>query len=144
MSNEIDSYKADFINTEKINTILENAKSMTNEEFDAIITKAENAYGLEDVEVAKLLNVEDDAKLSRIFEAAHKIKEKIYGKRVVIFAPALCKQLLCKQLQILRLFPTTVKCFRKKLTKEEVIEEIKNIGINGPQEACIRKLAKTQ
>ena len=38
-------------------------------------------------EVAVLLNVDDEKNLQKIFVAAKEVKDNIYGKRLVIFAP---------------------------------------------------------
>lgn len=70
---------ADFIDEKVIASILEQTKDTDRRQLLEIIEKAEEA--------ARLLNSDDPGVLARIFEAAHKIKEKIYGKRVVIFAP---------------------------------------------------------
>jgi 2-iminoacetate synthase len=86
MNNKSERLTADFINEDKIHAILESTKNVSREELEAIIEKAEKAAGLSPEEVAKLLNSDDPAIVNRIFKAAHHIKEKIYGKRVVIFA----------------------------------------------------------
>ena len=79
--------QATFINEEAINLILNTTKDTKKEELLSIIEKASSAKGLTPIEAAKLLNADAPEIVSKMFETAHKIKEMIYGKRVVIFAP---------------------------------------------------------
>jgi len=83
---------ADFIKEDEIHDILKNTQNTSIEDLEFIIEKAEKALGLSPVEVAKLLNADDKNIVNKLFKAAHTIKEKIY------------KQLLCKCMQILRLW----------------------------------------
>ena len=78
---------ADFINEAEINSILEKAKNVTAADIKAIIEKGRQAKGLTPYETAALLHIEDADTLKILFNAAHEVKEKIYGKRLVIFAP---------------------------------------------------------
>lgn len=79
--------KADFINQEYIENLLEETKTPNQEEIDEILVKAQAAKGLTHQEVAKLLQVEDEKSLQKLFDVAGEIKKKIYGNRIVMFAP---------------------------------------------------------
>ncbi len=76
-----------FIENERIENLLEAAKTADQTEIDRIIEKAEACQGLTLEETAALLHLEDDASLDKIYKAAGVIKEKIYGNRLVMFAP---------------------------------------------------------
>lgn len=76
-----------FIEGQKIEDLLEAAKKATKEDIHKIIEKAVDCKGLSTYEVAVLLNVEDEATLNEIYKTAGKIKERIYGNRIVMFAP---------------------------------------------------------
>ncbi len=52
-----------------------------------IIAKAAEYHGLSAEEVAVLIEVKDPALLQEMFHTAAKVKEAIYGKRIVLFAP---------------------------------------------------------
>lgn len=80
-------YSADFINEKHIWQVIEGGKDATEKEIEKIIYKARDAKGLTPEEVAILLNVEDTRNLEKIYQSAREIKEKIYGKRIVLFAP---------------------------------------------------------
>ncbi len=56
-------------------------------EFNEILNRSLLLKGLNIDDVAKLLNIEDKLLIDKILEAAAIVKERIYGKRVVLFAP---------------------------------------------------------
>ena len=76
-----------FINEEKISAILDDSQRGHSHHAESILKKALNLKGLSPEEAAILLNCEDDALLDRLYTTARQIKEEIYGKRLVLFAP---------------------------------------------------------
>ncbi|QGP90835.1 Biotin and thiamine Synthesis associated domain protein [Neomoorella glycerini] len=80
-------YHAGFIDHEEIEGYLEEAKRATIDEAARIVAKAREAQGLEPYEVAVLLQSDDAGVRRQMFAAAREIKEKIYGRRMVLFAP---------------------------------------------------------
>ncbi len=79
--------KTVFIDEQTINETLLQAKKASGEEARKIIEKAGGAKGLTPYETAVLLQVDDKDILQHMFQAARAVKEKIYGKRLVFFAP---------------------------------------------------------
>jgi 2-iminoacetate synthase len=75
------------IDEDLINEILHDSKSPNAELVDSILNKALLLNGLELHETATLLNIEDDEQLEKLFAAALKAKQEIYGNRLVLFAP---------------------------------------------------------
>lgn len=115
---------ADFIDEEKIQAILKQTINTDTSELMDIIDKAEAAEGLTPVEAAKLLNSDNPAVLSKMFEAAHRIKEKIYGKRVVIFAPLYISNFCVNSCKYCG-YSHNNSIERRKLSMEDIIEEVK-------------------
>lgn len=115
---------ADFIDEGKINSILESSQNASRNELEEIISKAENASGLTGEEVAKLLNTDAPDILDKMFAAAHRIKEKIYGKRVVIFAPLYVSN-YCVNSCTYCGYGCGNEITRKRLTREELVEEVR-------------------
>jgi len=76
-----------FIDEEKINKCLENAKNATADEAREVLEKARELKGLSLEEAAILLQAEDKDVLAELLLTARWVKEAIYGKRLVIFAP---------------------------------------------------------
>jgi 2-iminoacetate synthase len=77
----------DFIDDTQIENILNKAKNPEPRRVREIIQKAYELKGLAAEDVAVLLQTEDNELIGEILQAAHKIKEDIYGNRLVLFAP---------------------------------------------------------
>ncbi|MCX7966440.1 MAG: [FeFe] hydrogenase H-cluster radical SAM maturase HydG [Syntrophorhabdaceae bacterium] len=115
--------KADFINEELINSCLERAKKATKEEAKEIIEKGRQAHGLDLYETAVLLQNSDPEINELLFDAAHEVKEKIYGKRLVLFAPLYISN-YCINNCLYCGYRRDNKIKRAKLTMEEIKEEV--------------------
>ena len=76
-----------YINQEKINNLLSVAAKFDSHKLDAILNKAKSLRRLSLEESASLLAVNDPVYIQKIFAAASFVKDKIYGRRVVLFAP---------------------------------------------------------
>ncbi len=75
------------IDENKINNLLADAVILDSRKLDTILDKARLLKGLSLEESASLLTVDDPQYLQKIFTAAGFVKEQIYGRRVVLFAP---------------------------------------------------------
>ncbi|ACV61137.1 biotin and thiamin synthesis associated [Desulfofarcimen acetoxidans DSM 771] len=115
---------ADFIDDQKIWGLLEEAKNADNKKVKEIIEKAVKARGLTPGEAAVLLHLEDAALLEEMYAAANKIKESIYGRRLVLFAPLYISN-YCVNSCVYCGYRTHSKIFRRKLTMDEIKEEVK-------------------
>ncbi len=114
------------INKTYIESVLKTAENPTTNEINNIIKKASRRQKLSHVEIAQLLNATDENQVSDIYQVAGKIKDEIYGKRVVIFAPLYISNFCvnnCKYCGYRRdnKFP------RKKLTQLEIAAQAKNL-----------------
>ncbi|MCP1225517.1 [FeFe] hydrogenase H-cluster radical SAM maturase HydG [Sebaldella sp. S0638] len=77
-----------FVNIDLIEKLISNENMPSDEEFNKVMEKAglgKDTLTLE--EVAVLLNSSQKERVERIFETAKEIKERVYGHRVVLFAP---------------------------------------------------------
>ncbi len=75
-----------FIDSEEIWNIINNAHA-TKEEVRAIIAKSLDKNRLSLHEAAILINATDPELIEEIKQGAKTLKEKVYGKRIVLFAP---------------------------------------------------------
>ncbi|HHU47541.1 MAG TPA: [FeFe] hydrogenase H-cluster radical SAM maturase HydG [Bacteroidales bacterium] len=75
-----------FINREKLYSLIE-GNIPTSSEVETVLNKARELNGLSLEEVALLLRVVSHEEIQKIMEVAHYVKEAIYGKRLVLFAP---------------------------------------------------------
>ena len=76
-----------FINEEEIAGILDLNQKPTPSKVRYVLSKAKEMKGLNLEDVAVLTHISDSMQLFELFETANHIKEKVYGKRLVIFAP---------------------------------------------------------
>lgn len=113
-----------FINHEYIERILEEAKKATREDIKAVLEKAKKRDGLSYEDIAVLLQVEEKEDLNEIFKLAGEIKDSIYGKRIVIFAPLYVSD-YCVNNCVYCGYKRENDFCRRKLTMEEVAEEVK-------------------
>lgn len=115
--------RADFINDDFIFYNLKEAEKASREEIEKIIKKASLCKGLSPQEAAVLLNVEEEELLEKIFRMASFIKEKIYGKRLVFFAPLYISN-YCINNCVYCGYKSDNKFKRRKLTMEEIRQEV--------------------
>ncbi|MFA5156769.1 MAG: [FeFe] hydrogenase H-cluster radical SAM maturase HydG [Candidatus Omnitrophota bacterium] len=76
-----------YINETKINGLLEAAKKARPFDIGAILEKSRKLKRLNLAETAALLAADDPESIKKIFAAASYVKDTIYGRRVVLFAP---------------------------------------------------------
>jgi len=84
-----------YINEEKINNLLVDAAKFDSRRLDIVLAKAKSLQRLTLEESAFLLSVESPEYVRKIFETASFVKDTIYGRRVVLFAPIYISN-LCK------------------------------------------------
>ena len=82
-------HDASFIDDAEILSTLEEAKSIAkdSEAVRAILDKARTCKGLTHREAAVLLEITDPELEAELYSLAKEIKERIYGRRIVLFAP---------------------------------------------------------
>ncbi len=76
-----------FIDDKYLHLLIEKNQSPSSKEVDEVIEKSMELKGLELEDAAKLINVQKSGDLEKIFDTAGKIKDEIYGNRLVLFAP---------------------------------------------------------
>jgi len=115
----------EIINVDLINSLLD--EKPTAAQVDEILSKALAMKGLTLKESAMLLNVDDDALLEKLFRAAKELKEKIYGKRIVLFVPLYASNYCANNCVYCGFRRDNESIARKHLTPTEVVEEAKAI-----------------
>ncbi|WP_432203634.1 [FeFe] hydrogenase H-cluster radical SAM maturase HydG [Thermoanaerobacter uzonensis] len=113
----------DFIDDEEIWEKLRKNQNPDKQRIREIIQKSLKIETLEPDETAALLNVKDPELWQEIFDAAAKIKKKVYDSRIVTFAPLYCSNLCVNNCVYcgFRRENTVIK--RRRLTLEEVRRE---------------------
>jgi 2-iminoacetate synthase len=111
-----------FIDRDKLYAMI-NGLAPTPEELNAILKKASQLNGLSLEEVAALLRVENHDDIHAIMEMAKKVKEEIYGKRLVLFAPLYTGNVCVNNCVYCAFRRDNKQIVRKVLTMDELEEE---------------------
>ena len=107
-----------------IRKIIEQNTNVDKKEILDILTEAKRLEGISLEQTAKLLMVEDPELLEAIFHTASYVKDEIYGKRLVLFAPLYISN-LCKNECLYCAFRATNKHLKRKaLNQDEIAEEV--------------------
>jgi len=124
-------YSEDFINDDEIFKLLEEGKNAEKNEIREIINKSLQKIRLEPIETAKLLQTEDKELQEEIFAAARKLKERIYGNRIVFFAPLYIGNKCINNCLYCGFRRDNKAIVRKTLTEEELVEQVKILESKG-------------
>ena len=111
-----------FIDRDKLFSLIE-GKTPAKSEVDAILNKALKLNGLTLEEVATLLRVEDVDTIHNIMETAKVVKEEIYGKRLVLFAPIYTGNICVNNCTYCSFRKDNRLIKRKILTMDEIAQE---------------------
>jgi len=125
-----------FINLEYIENLLENAKYSGDAFISAALDKAEKGESLEHKEIASFLTTKNQEHISRIFEIAGNIKKRIYGNRIVMFAPLYLSD-YCVNRCVYCSFNNRNNFKRSRLTMDELKEEVKILEMMGHKRLAI-------
>ncbi|MGE5396669.1 MAG: [FeFe] hydrogenase H-cluster radical SAM maturase HydG [Chitinophagales bacterium] len=122
----------EFIDDAEVLTSIDEAKKLakSNEEIDPILAKAREYRGLTHREAAVLLEVDDDQTLEKMYKIAREVKEKIYGKRIVMFAPLYLSSYCVNNCKYCG-YRCANKIGRKQLSQEEVRAEVRALEAMG-------------
>jgi 2-iminoacetate synthase len=119
-----------FIARDKLYSLIQ-GNTPTESETNSILNKALKLKGLNLDDVAMLLRVEDPAVIHKIMETAHTVKEEIYGKRLVIFAPIYTGNACINNCTYCSFRSENKLIKRKVLTMQEIADETRSLLIEG-------------
>jgi 2-iminoacetate synthase len=91
----------------------------------AILAKTLDLKGLSPDEVAVLANISDPDLLHELFHHANQIKEQIYGKRIVVFAPLYISNLCANECLYCAFRARNTALKRRALSQAEIAEEVR-------------------
>ena len=91
---------------------------------DSIIEKAERKKGLSHREASVLLACDVPEKVQKIYALAERIKQDIYGNRIVMFAPLYLSNYCINSCSYCPYHAKNKHIARKKLTQEDIAREV--------------------
>jgi 2-iminoacetate synthase len=113
------------IDEERIEATLAYGSEKDSVRVREVLDKALELKGLDSGEVAVLMAVSDPELLGELFDAARRVKEEIYGRRLVLFAPMYVSNLCSNECLYCAFRKTNSGVKRRALTQEEVARETK-------------------
>ena len=119
-------HAAEFIHDGEIRATLEWAREHRNDRalIEEILAKADQGKGISHREAALLIEVEDKEIEERIFAIARRLKEQIYGNRIVMFAPLYLSNHCVNGCVYCPYHAKNKTIPRRKLTQEEIRREV--------------------
>lgn len=126
MYNSKSPHADEFISDSEIQEILGYADQHSKDTaaLHAILEKAALCKGLDAREASVLLACEDPEILDRVYALAAQIKEKIYGRRIVMFAPLYLSNYCVNECRYCPYHHSNSHICRKQLTQEEIRQEV--------------------
>ena len=113
----------DFINNEEIDRLLRERRDPEPRQIRDILGRSLSLQRLEPDETATLLNVQDNDLWQEIFEAAREVKNRVYGPRIVTFAPLYCSNLCVNSCLYCAFRKENAAEKRRRLSIDEVRKE---------------------
>ena len=112
------------INEHEINEILKQTCSPSQEQILKVLEKAAEKKGLNLRDAGFLLNITDEKLIEKMFSVSGKIKNEIYGERLVFFAPLYVSSFCINNCDYCGFHCSNTEP-RKKLSFEEIAQQTK-------------------
>jgi 2-iminoacetate synthase len=112
-------------------------KTGSKKQVNDILQKSKQLQRLSLEEVAVLLNTNDTDSLHNVFQSAKNLKEKIYGNRLVIFAPLYISNLCNNECLYCAFRTSNKKIKRHALSQEEITAETKQLLQTGQKRVLL-------
>ncbi len=113
-----------FLDDEEIWSFIHAARPSL-EQVEAVIARSLAKNRLNLAETAILVNATDPEMIEMIKAGARALKEKVYGKRIVLFAPLYVGNYCSNNCRYCGFKASNKKAIRKTLTKDELIANVK-------------------
>ncbi|HOA72359.1 MAG TPA: [FeFe] hydrogenase H-cluster radical SAM maturase HydG [Phycisphaerae bacterium] len=125
------------INAEQIEHILATHRRCDAVLVREVLAKAAEHKGLDARQVAALMSISDPELLHELFETARKVKQEIYGSRLVLFAPLYISNLCSNECLYCAFRAKSKGVKRRALTQEEIARETRILVEQGHKRILI-------
>lgn len=120
-----------FIPDDEINGWLLKTKNPSPARVREIIQRSLDKNRLEPEEMATLINAESSDLVEEIFEGARELKRRIYGNRIVLFAPLYVGNECVNRCEYCGFRADNPEVYRKTLLTEELVDEVEALEDQG-------------
>jgi 2-iminoacetate synthase len=115
------------INAEHISKVLDSGRGADEKRVLEVFAKAKLKQGLNDEEIAVLMQISDPDLLKEMFAITAEVKNEIYGQRLVIFAPLYISNLCANDCAYCAFSSRNRELKRRALNQHEIEQETLNI-----------------
>lgn len=126
-----------FIDEAEIEQALSRAAGAGSERVREILARAAEAKGLSLPEVAVLAEVSDPELLGELFRTAREVKERIYGRRLVLFAPLYISNLCANECLYCAFRARNRAVQRRSLTQDLIRREVEALVDQGQKRVLL-------
>lgn len=123
MSRQLSQHATDFINDAELEGLLSSAQVDVGR-LREIVAKALAKEPLGVAETAVLLNARDPESRNEIFEAARTLKKRVYGNRIVLFAPLYVGNLCVNNCSYCGFRNQNTEVKRRTLAMDDILAEV--------------------
>lgn len=116
---------ASFIDEQKVWATIEDNNNVDFIRIREILAKASEMKGLNLSDIAALTTISDPEILAELFQTANTVKETIYGKRLVVFAPLYISNLCANECLYCAFRATNKDIVRSVLPQQAIANEVK-------------------
>lgn len=134
---EYDKMEKDFIDDDLIWEKIKAHENPTKEEVRKVLKKAEQCIRLEPDEMAILIQNQDPETIEEMYALAHKLKEEVYGDRIVFFAPLYVSDVCANNCLYCGFRSSNTSMKRKTLSMDELKEEVKIMTSEGQKRTVL-------
>lgn len=127
---ELSENAVDFIDDEHLTVTLKRASGDPGHVRE-IISKSLSKEALTVEEAASLLAAEDPEQIEAIFDAARELKKRVYGNRIVLFAPLYIGNRCVNDCQYCSFRSSNTEAVRRTLSREELQEQLRALENKG-------------
>lgn len=120
-----------FIDEDEINNFLEKTKNPTQKKVEEVIAKSLNKNRLSLEETAVLINANSPELIDKIKNGAKKLKQLVYGQRIVLFAPLYVGNLCVNNCKYCGYKQSNKSVKRVTLGEEELIKQVESLEETG-------------
>ncbi len=130
-------YSSSFIDESKIADVLHQAEARDGGRVRAVLAKARELKGLDQPDIAVLMQISDPELLGELFSTAKSVKEQIYGRRLVLFAPLYISNLCSNECLYCAFRARNKEVKRRALTQAEIAQEVKILVEQGHKRVLV-------
>ncbi|MBI1976246.1 MAG: [FeFe] hydrogenase H-cluster radical SAM maturase HydG [Candidatus Omnitrophica bacterium] len=99
--------------------------------LDVILSKAKQLQPLEPHEISRLMALEGPEQQQQLFDAALEVKEKVFGKRILLFAPVYISNECINDCLYCGFRRSNTQLIRRTLSVQETVEEARRLEKEG-------------